>query len=356
MNNKMPWPCGAQAGWEARLGLLVLALVPLNGQAQVAGEAFFTLSEVRPRPLAMGGAFTSMDDDLASLLYNPGAYFVRSDEGQPRVALFLNPVSPGLALARRTSIFAGQGHPVDDFLMALGFALKSASVEFKPFRVAMLLGEPGLGGTAVLDRTAVFDVDGYRQNHFHVVAVRLQLAEKVSLGASGNFFIGQSTEKPDGRLTGFGVSYGILLKPEKGLNIGVSFFNFPDTLASYRMPLESLVDESVNIGASYRLPSGTTLAVDLRNLGEEKNQVVREFHVGLEQILLSHVALRGGFYRQADRRNVFSAGVALLNGTALWRKDRQTHYDNFYLNYTFVLEQTVSGDQRWHFFSFLIRI
>ena len=149
----------------------------------------------------------------------------------------------------------------------------------------------------------------------------------------------------------------ILLKPEKGLNIGVSFINLPDSLDQFRMPLERFVDESVNIGVSYRLFSGTLLSLDVRNLGEEKNTSVREFHFGIEQVFLSQIAIRAGyFYNKDEGEHVISGGVGILDGNTFFSSDNSLTHGNFYLNYSFVYENKQTIDNRWHLLSLYIRI
>ena len=339
---------------EARwMTLLTVLFLPHAGQTQ--SEHVFTLSNVRARPLAMGGAYTSVEDDLASPLFNPAAYFVRNRE-QSWGAIFVSPVSPVVAIARRNELFSGEGNLVDDVLMATSLLLKSASLRLTPLRVGVLLGEEGLGRGQMFSTQEITNVEGYRQNHFHMLTVRLQLAEKVSVGASGSWYVSSRPDDPQKRQTGVAMSYGILLKPEERLNVGVSFFNIPDSLPQVRLPLERIIDESVNIGASYRFPTQTLLSVDLRNLGEEQAEALRELHFGIEQTLWSHLAIRGGFFNQKGGTNVYSFGVSLLNGTKLWRKDPAIEYENFYLNYAFVLEKGPERDTRWHFFHLLIRI
>ena len=71
---------------------LFLLFAPLCLFAQ--SSRFFTLSNVKARPLAMGGAFMSITDDVASIDFNPAGYFLSENEDSRHVHLFLNPVSP----------------------------------------------------------------------------------------------------------------------------------------------------------------------------------------------------------------------------------------------------------------------
>lgn len=322
-----------------------------------AGEndTFVTLSNVKARPLAMGGAFTSVPDELAAVAYNPAAldlYKVRNDG---RLTLFLNPISPFVGAFDRSDLFEGSNSPGDDLLVGLGLFLKSATLSFSAVDVGVLLGEESLNSPEVFENDRIFDAAGYRQNYSHTFFGRLRLADQVSIGASANLSYASTENEPLQRDKGVGISYGVLLRPEKGLKIGVSLINLPDSLNQARLPLERIVDESVNLGISYRL-ANTMLSLDVRNLGEEQADVVREFHVGLEQIFLANVAVRAGWFRKPGGQDVYSCGLGLFDGNILWGADRQFSQENFLFNYAFVFEKTPLTNQRWHLLSFYIRL
>lgn len=302
----------------------------------------------------MGGAFTSVVDVLSAMEFNPAAYYLAEDD-LPPVTLFLNPVSPFIGGINHDDLFSGSGSPVDDFLLGLSLVLKSMSFNFSAVQVGFNLSEESLSVPETFFDDTWIRVNGFRQNHSHTVVGRLELAKKVSVGAAAYLLFGSSPHDPLKRVSDFGISYGILLRPEKGLNIGVSFVDPPDSLSQYRLPLERLVNESVNIGVSYELLFTRTLfSIDVRNLGEESNVAVRELHFGIEQVLLSHLALRAGYFKKVHGDHVFSWGVGLLNDSLLFNSGRGSR--NFYLNYAFVQEKSLPADNRWHLFSFLIRI
>ncbi len=334
--------------------VIVLFAASLDVLAQ--SNRYFTINTSKARPLAMGGAFTAVVDVLAAMDFNPAAYYLAKDDDLPPVTLFLNPVSPFVGGIHHDDLFSGSGSPVDDFLLGLSLVLKSMSFNFDAVQVGFNLSEEGLNLPEIFFENNPVRVDGFRQNHSHTVVGRLELAKKVSMGAAVYFLFGSSPLAPLKRVKDFGISYGILLRPEKGLNIGVSFVDPPDSLSQYRLPLERLVNESVNIGVSYELLFTRTLfSIDVRNLGEESNVAVRELHFGIEQVLLSHLALRAGYFKKVHGDHVFSWGLGLLNDSLLSSSAGEGSR-NFYLNYAFVHEKALPTDNRWHLFSFLIRI
>ena len=119
--------------------------------------------------------------------------------------------------------------------------------------------------------------------------------------------------------------------------------------------MERLVDESVNLGLSYQRWN-TILSIDIRNLGEESQESVREFHFGIEKILLSQIALRAGWFNNARGNQVYSWGVGLLNGNLFMRTERKFAHENFFINYAFVYENTAMEDLKQHFLSLNIRL
>ncbi|MFQ5865027.1 MAG: hypothetical protein ACE5IW_07350 [bacterium] len=333
--------------------LIVVLILPVEILGQ--NDRFFTLSNVRTRPLAMGGAFTSIEDDLAAINFNPAAFELYQDEKSRRVTFFFNPIGPVVGALENKNLYDGSGTTIDNLLLSLSLLLKSISISIHSLEVCVLLGEEGLNLPAALLDEKVFGVSGFRQNHFHSIVGRLKLGNKISLGGAANLLYGSTTNNPFERHSELGISYGILLKPERGLNIGVSFVNLPDSLNQYRLPIERIVDESVNIGVSYQLFSGTLFSIDVRNLGEEQQEVIREIHFGMEQVLLSQLAIRAGYYKKKTGEHVISWGMGILDGNRFFSDENKFNHRNFYINYSFVYESS-PVNTRWHFLSFNIRI
>jgi len=337
--------------------IICLIIVIFHAPVAIYGQndRYFMLNNIKARPLAMGGAFVSIADDLASAAYNPAAYLLDQLQDTRRWAFFVNPISPFVGGIENQELFQGSGPAIDDILLSLSLLVKSISFRFDSFQLGVLLGEESLYHLQEFDHASVFNVAGFRQNHSHAIVGRLKLAEKVSMGGAANFLFSSSKNDPLESNREFALSYGILLRPEKGLNIGVSFVNLPDSLQQYRLALERIVDESVNIGISYELFTGTLFSLDVRNLGEEQQNVVREFHFGLEQMVSSQLALRAGYFNKEKGQHVFSWGLGLFHSNLLFNTANKVNR-NFVLNYAFVYERSSLADNRWHFLSCFIKI
>lgn len=339
-----------------RSGIVFFAVMMLPNVLPGQAKTFYILNNVKARPLAMGGAFMAIQDDIAAAQYNPAAFSLYKLSKRKRFTVFLNPVSPVLGGIESDEIFSGDGTPLDDGLLALSLLVKAVTLDMNSLEFGMILGEESLNLPAALQSEDLIRTEGYRQNHMHSFVGKVSFADKVFLGGGATVYSESKPSDLQARKSAWGISYGILLKPERGLNIGVSFFNLPDSLnQEIRLPLERIVDESVNIGVSYNL-GGTTVSMDVRNLGEEQNVAVREFHFGIEQVLMSQIALRAGFYTREGGTEVFSAGLGLFDGNALVRFENRFAHRNFWLNYAFVYEKADFTQSYSHFFSLIFRI
>jgi len=335
--------------------VVVVMWLPQVGLTQ--SNHYFTLNNVKARPLAMGGAFISVVDDIASVQYNPAAFSLYNANTPQRFTFFLNPVSPVFAALKKDDLYTGNGAPVDDLLLSLGLFMKAVTFSQKSLQVGIILGEESLDRPQNIQRVRFINARGYRQNHSHTIFGNVNFGDRVALGGAVNIYYRSAPDLPQNSRNKWGISYGVLLKPERGLRVGVAFHNLPDSLQQVRSPLESIIDESINVGISYTLVTGTTVSMDVRNLGEEQNKAIREFHFGVEQTLLSQLALRGGFFKGDFGKEVFSAGIGLLNGNTFYSFDNQFFHQNFWINYAIVYERSnLSDDTISHFFSFIFRI
>lgn len=332
----------------------MLSILPLVSWAQ--NTRYFIFNNVKPRPLAMGGAFVALEDDIAAINYNPASFSLYAATKSKRLTFFLNPISPFVGGIENGDLFNGSGSTLDDLFSSISLLVKSISLSLESFEFGLLLGEESLSLPEEFAR-GPFDINGFRQNHSHSFVGRIKLADRVSLGGTATLLYGSKTANPAERTSDVGISYGILLKPETGLKIGVAFFNLPDSLKDARVPMERIVDESVNIGISYQLFHGMTkFALDIRNLGEETQTAVREFHFGLEQVLMSQMAVRAGYFQKDSEDRVFSWGVGLLDGNTLFDPENSFTHRNFLFNYAFIYENSRLGNNQWHLLSFHIRL
>ena len=66
---------------------------------------YSSLNNVKLRPIALGGAFTSINDDLAAAFYNPASLNLYKNDKKFKLTFFLNPLLSGLTYCRYTDKF-----------------------------------------------------------------------------------------------------------------------------------------------------------------------------------------------------------------------------------------------------------
>jgi len=317
-------------------------------------DYFFTLSTIKARSLAMGGAYTSIEDDIVSASYNPATLSLYQYDKDYRFTIYLNPIAPTTIFYERSHIDQQKQQDNNELYKTASLLMKSLIFTGRYIDVALILNEQVLDEEYLLNQKKFFQNCDLWENSYHTLATRIKLAERVSLGVSGSYYRKQIGVKSQ---QGVGFSYGILLKPSAKLNVGLAFVDYPKSIPEIRVPLERLADQTMNIGISYKPTASTTLSCDLRNLTEEDRKGVREAHLGFEQKIFSILALRGGYFQErfTDVRT-FSGGIGLLDSNILFSTDNLFNHSQFILNYSFVYQKNKSQVFNWHVLSLLIRI
>ncbi|MBD3289820.1 hypothetical protein GF337_13520 [candidate division KSB1 bacterium] len=333
---------------------LMFILFCLNIQSITAQTHYFgTLSNVKQRPLAMGGAFTSVEDDLEAVLYNPGSFNLYENEKQHRLTIFINPMSLLIASRHYSENFTEKIENTN-VLNASALLFKSVIFTAKFFNAGIILGEESLNNIRQNERSSFFSFNDLWNNCSHTIFSNIQLAPKVSMGLSGTVYYDKTGST---RISKYGFSYGILMKPNPHINVGLSYIDFPKELPNYRTNLERMFDETMNIGISYRPFPGTTLSVDVRNLTEENKNNVRELHVGFEQSFFGIISLQGGYFQENyTKNNSYSCGIGLFDSRLIHKRQNEFGHHNYSLQYSFVYQEEEKGFNRWHFFSLLFHL
>lgn len=326
----------------------------MSGTAFSQQDYFFTLSTIKARSLAMGGAYTSIEDDIVSASYNPATLSLYEYPKDYRFTLFMNPIAPTTIYYERFQNDQQKKQDNSEWHKTASLLLKSLVFTGRSIDVALILNEQLLDEQFLFNQKKFFQNCDLWDNSYHTLVTRIKLADRVSLGVSGSYYRKQVGEESQ---HGVGFSYGILMKPSAKLNFGLAFVDFPKNMPEIRVPLERLADQTMNIGISYKPTPSTKLSCDLRNLTEEDRKGVREAHLGFEQKIFSILALRGGYFQErfADIRT-FSAGIGLLDSNILFSNDNRFNHSQFMLNYSFIYQKNKSQIFNWHIVSLLIRI
>lgn len=334
-----------------------LSLFSLSGSTAADEAAWLVANTVRGRALAMGGACSSLEDDLSAGIYNPGAFRINATRTERRFRLFLNP--------------AGSAAAFNDYsTYDLDYQEDRELTETEQLRAALLLVKGAVFSTPAVDFGVVLnepaslaagaDTPGERfvtagrvtAGVFHTAFANVKIASSVSIGVGGMLFRTREDGKEQYRT---GHMFGVLLDPTPKMKVGVTYSQLPEEVADTRMELERIGSGTVTGGISYYPDPKTVLSVDIRNMNRDDETASREIHAGFERVLWSRLALRGGYFRRKDTsRDVYSAGISLLPG---WERISKYRYStrNDLLSYSFITEAG-DGAGQWHVLSLTLKL
>lgn len=293
---------------------------------------YVTVSTIKARAMAMGGAFTAVSGELSALDGNP-ACFSLGESGQKGISLFLNPAWPFLAV-KNWETFSKD--------WKWGYSLfRGGGVQWGRAQLGCLIGEECLTDSSRLLRSDPWAV-GEEEYHQHsTLGLAFSLAPKVSLGVAGEWLLDEKAGIP----LSIGYRYGIQLRVRPNFMIGMFYFDFPEACKEDRVLLERLGDETLNAGLAYSPVPWMLLAFDIRNVTEEGKIAIREPHVGLEMNPWKPLTFRAGYYRNRNlSNNAFSGGLGI----------RWTSKLRF--EFSFVQEEKESPRAPWIFFTSLWRL
>ena len=307
---------------------------------------YINISTVKTRSLAMGGAFTAVKDDMASMDFNPASFSTTVTRDRTQLMVFFNGLGP-FVIIKNHSNFSG-------FDVPLGWMVRGVAFSFGMFNLGILLGEESLRSVERLEKKQFFDASGYEWLRNTSIGFSLALAPQVSIGIAGEFFIRNENNEKSVTL---GYRYGILLKTKHNLNIGLCFVDFPGQFKSDRMSLERLADETLNVGISYKPMNNLRVSFDIRNVSDEGKGAVREPHLGFEIIPMRHIALRGGYYKELERpKDAISVGLGIFDWNFILPEHRRFSHQTFGLNTAFIWDRDNGNITRWFILSCVVRI
>lgn len=326
---------------QALWGALILMLFTTSvASGTLRTHIYRTISTVNPRPMAMGGAFISVNDDVAALLWNPAAFILYETEVTNRLSAHFNPIIPLVLLYE-------DHRNVADFLTALGAGVKAVTFSHRWAEMGLLLWEEPFYNPAASGDGRFFNADRTLKHTMHTLGLRVRLAPTVSLGSSGNLYRIRNARRK--MVLAGAVNYGVLLKPARGLVVGLAYFDFPTALADLRWELEGLRDESINGSISFHPDDRTIMAMDLRDVSGRERIDWSRFRFGFERTFWERVALRFGYFQVGrQEHNVYSFGLGLMG-----RGLGATPYDHssYLANYALLVEEKEGEQRLWHLLS-----
>ena len=307
---------------------------------------YVVLSTVKARAIAMGGAFVSIEDDLASLNFNPASFSAKTLEDKVRFFVYTNGFAPVIAYFNRNNSLT--------FSDALGLLVKGVTLSANKVQFGVVFGEQSFNPNFPVNTANIFNASDYRYNRSTSFGVSVSFAPEVQVGVAGEVFTRKVGNKVISKI---GYKYGLRLKTHSNITVGLCFVDFPNEFSDARMPLERIVDETLNVGFSYNPVKRVTFSVDVRNVSEERKDAVREPHLGFEVNVINHLTVRGGFFYQKEEKIFnYSAGLGIFNWNSMFSENRIFTHPQFLLDAAVVIQRQGGVNSYWYVAKFILRL
>jgi len=322
----------------------LLPAVALMLALPTAALSVGSVSTVSPRPMAMGGAFMAVDDELAAMAWNPAGFVPSNCGSDSRFRVHINALG-ALPIINETGLLTGEESepfaslPAFERLsIVLGSVAKAATVRVGGLAVGALLLEEHLDPEGLAAPGGLADASDLLSAYYTTFAVAFRMAPSVTIGASEIVLSGWDV--PGERKNGEGRTYGVLLRPNDKVTVGLTYLDLSSDFEHYRLGVEGLASRTMNAGLAYRPSEELLLTFDLRDLSEKHEETSLEPRVGVEWMLWGRGAFRAGAYREdAGATNVLTMGIGSIPVSACPRSARTPGGDSFVLNYAVLLKQ-----------------
>jgi hypothetical protein len=301
-----------------------------------------SVSTVAPRPLAMGGAFMAVDDELTAIAWNPGGFVPPACRRGGNFRVHAN-VLGAPAIVRETGLLTGVFSEEFDRLpgaeqamVALGSLIKGVSFRRGGFTVGALLLEEHLDPAALAESKGLADASDLLAGYYSSVGVAFTLDPRVSIGTAVTLFAGFDDDGE--RWFGSGRSYGAVLRPNDVTAVGFTYFDADETSGDYRLGIEGLAPQTMNAGLAYRPLPRMLLTFDLRDLAEKHEATALTPRAGVEWDLWGRVALRAGaFVEDGGDSRVLTVGLGAIPMVACRGGETSLPGGAYVLNYAALL-------------------
>ncbi len=324
-------------------------ITPMAG----ADSFFSATSTTIARAKGMGGAYTAVLDGPASALFNPASLGLYRSPGTSKMTVFLNPMGLATLCQDRKYLFKEREMENKDWATLAGAFIKTIAFAGPSFAAVLNFAEQ-LPQSRSYQKNKFLSSDNLLDANFNSLSFRLQLAKQISIGASGFLYDVKDFQNP---LQKFGSSYGVLIQPADNFSVGVAYFDYPAQIAEYMFAKNRTVDETINVGVTYKPTSSVLFSADIRNVSEDTSQITREMHFGMELIPFSFLALRSGYYQHKDdHKRIYSFGIGLLDNNIFPSSGNVFVFRDFILNYGLEMEKNGASIDYRHFVTMLIRL
>ncbi|MCC7430228.1 hypothetical protein IT568_05230 [bacterium] len=326
-----------------------------------AETRFVNISTSIARPLGMGGTFGAIEDDLASVFYNPATfntYRKEQDFSQKQGFIFVGNLIAPFVVGKDYKTFGRPKLGAEDGIRVLAFGVKSLIFSTTYVKGGFIFNEESFSAKEKSGKKELFNASHFDVTNKQTAFVNFFIAERVRLGITFSQ-VSTKTDKEIEKKDGLAFSYGVYFKPNNNYRLGIYLNSMSDSVDTVEERVLRLSDSSVNFSCAFTKIENLILAGEIKNLTSEGGNAAREFHFGAEYNLVTHLTLRSGFYKEIGENPnslVWTFGLGILDQNQ-WK----THWGNFEhrnyaLNYALVFEKNKIENNVWHVLSFLVRI
>jgi hypothetical protein len=339
--------------------LLILLFIGLkaSGQSVIPRNTYYFSNSILSRAPAMGDAFTAVQDNIESGLYNPAALSIEAG-AVSSLRFSFNLIGAVDAGYHRSDLSIRPELTSSDLVALLGIFMRSFCITSGPLQFSLVLTEELPNNPYRPAKEKIIATQDALDWNYHMASLRLRLAKQVYMGASLYLF-NQTIPAEHSFLqkSKMGASYGILMMPASSFSIGLALFNIPTSAESQMFLQHRIHHQSINFGLCYQPFRPLRLAVDFRNVSEEDIQSNSEVHGGIEVLPFRFLALRSGYYHIEElKKDVFSAGVGIADFRDYKPARERFVLSKILLNYTVQAERTRDDISFVHYLTFLIRL
>ena len=334
--------------------LYIILLLPALLFADM--NAYNMTHTVKARPIALGGAFMAVPGGISSAMYNPATLSLERYRSDTQFSLYLNPLGAISMIHDYSAVDQERPLTTLDHIHMAGTLIKGLAFSRPFFSSQLVLSEPLYSDDAMPESK---DPDAISSKHildsnFDVLMFNLKLADQISIGASMLMFTTMQNSEIEHT---HGTAYGIYLRPYTTFSVGICFYDIPNHLADLFFKNTRIPDETINVGIRVTPIPSLSANLDIRNVSEEENDIIREVHSGLEWTLGKIASLRTGYYYEKEiKTHVYSAGLGLFSNNLFHSTDNAFDTGDFIVNYGIQIRSAKPENDLYHYLTVKIRI
>ena len=331
----------------------IFCILICNKPINASTNEHVVFSSLNTRPIGLGGAYTSVVGTDISAVYNPALSAFYSTGKSGRFSLLLTPIETISAIKYKNDLSIDDSFKGWDWLNILGVFTKSFSYSNAGLKTVLILTEQLPNNPFADNNKKVMNSGGLLNWNYSTLSTTLQLAKQISIGISG--FVVTADSLSEHRRS-FGTSYGVAIRPDEKLTVGVAYFDFNNSVADIFLTQHRFVDETINVGISFSPTNSWLFSADVKNVSDEEKEIISELHTGAEFSPWSSLAVRVGYFKEEKKNNVYSFGLSLLRGDLFEQSIKTIYLRQFFINYGLQIKDVHNTLNYSHFLSMTIRI